>query len=80
MAIHVFHKLVISARLNKKMASWGYCLLAYDSVGEPVARPDDASADIPGCSRSEFEVGPGTSYDDVPSLENRSPMGCASNL
>ena len=63
-----------------KMASWGYCVLVYDSDGEPAACPDDAFTDVPGCSGSEFEAGRATSCDDVPSLEKRSPMGCASSL
>ena len=80
MAIKVFHKLVNSARLNMKMASWGYCVLVHDSAGEPAARPDDAFADAPGCSVSEFGARCATSCDDVPSLEKRSSMGCASSL
>ena len=79
-AIHILHKLVLSARLFMKMASWGYCVLVYDSVGEPAARPDDALVDVPGCSGSEFAVGYETTGDDVPSLEKRSPMDCASSL
>ena len=35
-AIHFFHKLVLSARLYLKMASWGFCVLVFDSSGEPV--------------------------------------------
>ena len=64
-----------------KMASWGFCVLVYDSAREPAALPDDAFADVPGDSGSEFEVGRATSCDeDVPSLEKRSPMGCASSF
>ena len=80
MTIHIFHKLVTSARLNMKKASWGYCVLVYDSAGELAARPDDPFAAVPVCSGSEFEVGRATSCDDVPSLGKRSPMGCASSL
>ena len=79
-AIHIFHKLVTSARLNMKMASWGFCVIVYDSAGEPAARRDDAFADVPGCSGNEFEVGRATSCVGVPSHEKRSPMGCASSL
>ena len=79
-ATHVLHKLVLSARLFMKMTSRGYCVLVYDSAGEPAARPDDGFADVPDFSGSEFEVGRATSCDDVLSLEKRSPMGCASRL
>ena len=79
-AIHILHKLVFSARLFRKMASWGYCVLVYVSAGEPAARPDNAFADVPGYSGSEFEVGHATTCDDVPSLEKRSPMDFASSV
>ena len=80
MAIHILHTLLTSAPVNMKMATWGYCVLMYDSPGEPAARPDNAFSVVPGCSGSEFEVGRATSCDDVPSLEKRSPIGCASTL
>ena len=62
------------------MASWGYFVSVYDFAGEPAARRDDAFAVFPGYSGSEFEVERATSCDDVPNLEKRSPMGCASSL
>ena len=79
-AIHILHRLVSSARLNMKMASWGYCVLEYDSAGQLAARPENALVVVPDCSGSEFEVGRATSCGDVPSLAKRSPMGCASSL
>ena len=63
-----------------KMASRSYCNSEFDSSEEPAARPGDAFAVVAGASGSEFEVGSATSCDDVPSLEKRSPMGCASSL
>ena len=30
-ATHIFHKLVINARLFMKKASWGFCVLVFDS-------------------------------------------------
>ena len=80
MAIHIFLELVFSARLNMKVASWGYCVLVFDSSGEPAAHPGDASVVVPGCSGSEFEVGRASSCDDVASLDKRSPMGRASSF
>ena len=79
-AIHVLHQLELNARLFMKMASWGYCVSVYDSAGEPAARPEDGFADVPGYCGSEFEVGHATTCDDVPSLEKRYPMDCASSL
>ena len=63
-----------------KVASWGFCVLAFDSSGEPAAHPGDAFVVVPGFSGSEFEVGRASSCDDVPGLDKRSPMGCASSL
>ena len=63
-----------------KMASWGYCLLVYDFAGDSAARPDDVFAVVPGFSGSVFEVGRATSCNDVPSLEKRCLMCCASSL
>ena len=40
MATHTFHKLVNSARLFMKKASWGCCVLVFDSSGEPAGHPD----------------------------------------
>ena len=58
MAIHISHKLVFSARLNMKVASWGYYVLVFDSSGEPATQPGEAFAvGFPDLSGSEFEVG-----------------------
>ena len=80
MAIHIFHELVFSARLIMKVASWGYCVLVFDSSGEPAAHPGDFSAVVPDISGSEFEVGRASSCGDVASCSQRSPMGCKSSL
>ena len=80
MAIHISHKLVFSARLNIKVASWGYCVLVFDSSGEPATRPGDTVADVPDFSGSEFEVGCPSSSDDVATHDERSPMGYPSGL
>ena len=80
MAIHIFHELVFSARLNMKVASWGYCVLVFDSSGEPATHPGDFSAVVPDFSGSEFEVGRAPSRDDVASHDKRSPMDCKSSL
>ena len=79
-AIHISQKLVFSARLNMKVASWGYCVLAFDSSGEPAIYPADTAAVVPDFAGSEFEVGRLSSCDDVATRDERSPMGCTSSL
>ena len=63
-----------------KVASWGYCVLVFDSSGEPETHPGDASAVVvPDLSGSEFEVGRPSSCDDVATRDERSSMGCISS-
>ena len=65
-----------------KVASWGYCVLVFDSSREPATRPGDNVADVvvPDLSGSEFEVGRPSSHDDVATHDERSPMDCRSSL
>ena len=60
----MFHRLGISARLFMKKASWGCCVLVFDSSGEPVGHREFSDSCVPGCSGTEFEVGR-TSCEDV---------------
>ena len=53
MAIQSFHKLVDSALSNMKTASWGFCVLVFDSSKEPVARPGVDFVCLPGGSGNE---------------------------
>ena len=64
-ATHVFHKLVISARLFMKKASWGCCVLVFDSSGEPAGHPEFSESCAPGCSGTAFEVGCTSGEDGV---------------
>ena len=80
MAIHNSPKLAFSGRLNMKVASRGYCVLAFDSSGEPATHPGDTAAVVPDFSGSEFEVGRQSSCDNLVTRDERSPMGCTSNL
>ena len=80
MAIHFSHKLVFIARLNKKVASWGYCVLVFDSSGESATHPGDTSAIVPDFPANKYEVGRISSCDDVATPDKRSPMGCTSSL
>ena len=52
-----------------KVASWGYCVLVFDSSGEPVTHPGDTSAVVPGFFGSDFEVGRISSCDEVASRD-----------
>ena len=56
-ATHIFHKLVISARLFMKKASWACFVSVFDSSGEPAGRPEFSDSCAPGCSGTELEVG-----------------------
>ena len=64
-ATHIFHELLFNARLFMKKASWGCCVLVFDSSGEPVVHPEFSDVCAPGCSGTEFEVGRITSCEDV---------------
>ena len=64
-ATHISHKLLFSARLFMKKASWGCCVLVFDSSGEPAGQPDFSDSCAPGCSGTEFEVVHITSCEDV---------------
>ena len=63
-----------------KVAPWGYCVLVFDSSGEPATHPGDTSAIFPDFSGSEIEAGHKFSCDDVATRDKRSPMGCTSSL
>ena len=80
MAFRNFHKLVLSARSNMKMASWDFCVLVFDSSREPAADCGDGFPCVPDGSGSELEVGCATSCDEVPSLKQSPPMDVASSL
>ena len=62
-ATHIFHKLGLSARLFIKNASWGYCILVFDSSGEPAAHAGLYDSCAPGSSGTEFEVRRTTSVE-----------------
>ena len=72
-ATHIFHKLVISARLFMKKASWGCCVLVFVSSGEPAGLLKFHDSYAPGCSGTEFEVGR-TSCEDGVGATVHAPM------
>ena len=78
-ATHIFHKLVNSARLFMKKASWGCLVSVLDSSGESAGHPEFSDSFAPGCSGTEFEVGR-TSCEDGVDATVHAPMGKESNM
>ena len=78
-ATHIFHKLVISARLFMKKASWGCCVLVFDSSGEPAGHPELSDSCAPRCSGTEIEVGR-TSCEDGVGATVHAPMDYESSM
>ena len=67
---HNSRKLVFSARLFMKKASWGCCVLVFDSYGEPAPEISDS------CSGTESEFGQTTSREGGVGAAVKAPMGC----
>ena len=78
-ATHTFHKLVNSARLFMKKASWRCFILVFDSSGEPAGHPEFSDSCAPGCSGTEFEVG-WTSCEDGLGATIYAPMDYESSM
>ena len=79
LASHMFHKLVISARLLMKKATWGCFVSVFDSSGEPAGHPEFSDSCAPGYSGTEFEVGR-TSCEDGVGATVHAPMGYESSM
>ena len=78
-ASHFFHKLVNSARLFMKKASWGCCVLVFNSSGEPAGHPEFSDTCARVCSGTEFEVGR-TSCEDGLGATVHAHMDCESSM
>ena len=78
-ATHTFHKLVNSARLFMKKASWGCFVLVFDSSGEPAGHPEFSDSCARVCFGTEFEVGR-TSCEDGLDATIHAPMDCESSM
>ena len=72
-ATQIFHKLVNSARLFMKKASWGYFVSVFGSSGEPAGQPDFSDSCARVGSGTEFEVGR-TSCEDGRGATVNAPM------
>ena len=81
-ATHIFHELVFSARLFMKKASWGCCVLVFDSSGEHAFHPEVSDSCAPGwgCSVTEFEVGCTTSCEEDVGATVNAPMNYESSM
>ena len=79
-ATHFFQKLVISARLYVKMASWGFCILVFDSSGEPVNRPEEMVCGFRTVPETIFVVGRSTSEEEANGASSGAPMEIPSSL
>ena len=49
-AVYILHRLLLIAHLNIKIASWGFCVLLFDSSGELAVHHADAFDVVPGVS------------------------------
>ena len=78
-ATHIFHKLVNSACLFMKKASWGCSVSVFDSPGEPAGHPEFSDSCAPVCSGTEFEVGR-ASCEDGGGATVHAPMDCESSM
>ena len=74
MAIHILHELVYSARLFMKMASWGFCVLVFESSGELGDRPQETEFVVPYSSGTKFVVGRSTFYEEATGASTGAPM------
>ena len=80
MAIYILHELVYSARLFMKMASWGFCVLVFESSGEPGNHPQETECGAPCSSGTRFVVGRSTSCEEVAGASAGAPMEVSSSL
>ena len=79
-ATHNFLMLVFSGRPFMKKASWGCCVLVFDSSREPAVHPGCSDSCAPGCSGTEFEVGCTTSCEDGVGATVSAPMDFESSM
>ena len=79
-AIHILQKLVYSARLFMKMASWGFCVLVFEPSGELGDRSQETQGGVPYNSGTKFVVGCSTSYEEATGASTGAPMEIPSSL
>ena len=62
-----------------KKASWGCCVLVFDSFGQPAGHPDFCDSFSLGCSGTDFEV-ERTSCEDGLGVTVHDPKGYESSM
>ena len=77
---HILHNLVFSAQLFMKKASRGFCVLVFDSSGEPAAHPGISYSCAPSVSLNEFEVGRTTLCEEGADATVNAPMDQESSM
>ena len=78
-ATHIFHKLVNSARLFMKKASWGWFVSVLDSSGDLAGQPEFSDSFARVCSGTEVGVGR-TSGEDSRGATVNAPMDFESSM
>ena len=73
-ATHIFHKLILSVRLCMKMESWGFCVLVFDSSGEPANCHGEMVCGVSYSPGTEFVVGLSTSEEEAVGASTGAPM------
>ena len=63
-----------------RKASWGSCILVFDSSDEPAGHPAISDSCARGCSGTEFEVERITSCDDGVGATVHAPKGYESSM
>ena len=61
-------------------AAWGFCVLVFDSSGEPAVHPSISDSCAPGGSGTEFEFGCTTSCEEGANATVKTPMDHESSM
>ena len=80
MAIYSLHRLVYSARLFMKMASWGLCVLVFGSFGELDDRLQETELGVLDSSGFKFGVGSSMSCEEATGASTGAPMEIPSSF
>ena len=62
------------------MASWGFCVLVFDSSGEPVNHHEQLVCGVPYSSGTEFLVGRFASEEEAVGASTGAPIEIPSSL
>ena len=79
-AFYFFQKLVISARVFMKKASWGCCVLVLDLSGELTNHPESSDTCALGFFGNEFNIGRTKSCDEGIGATVDAPMDYESSI